>query len=107
MRYLNELNRASKRNAKIRNERKLWRDETDIPSDELAHIRRRHDKPSKNRWAVMASQLSRELETVIPIDPEAAERYLRRVRSEVEALERKERKVNRIRTKIFDESFAG
>lgn len=88
--YLAEMERESLRNARIRNKERE-KEETDIPEKLIAHIRRRKEKPTKNRWISLAADFEKKMKLAEKIDPEKAKRYLQMAREEVSILDRREK----------------
>lgn len=107
MTYLTEMDREAKRNARIRSERKTWKEMDDIPSSVLAHIRRRKEKPSRNRWIAMASYISKKIESIEYLDPDTAQRYLRATRDEIEAIGRRKKGRKWVRTERIENVLRG
>lgn len=84
--YLSEMERESKRNARIRNDEKWTEFDTDITTAEEAHLKRRKEKPARNRWIRMAMEIEKKLDINEPLDWENAETYLLKVKAEVDSL---------------------
>lgn len=86
--YMAEMERESLRNARIRNAERES-EETDIPKGLMAHIRRRKEKPTKNRWVSLAAEFEKRMRLDEPIDLDNARRYLQMVRNETDSLGKK------------------
>lgn len=78
--YMAQMQKASKRNARIRHEQVLDTDDFDIPASVEAHIRRRKEKPANDRWIRMANEAGKILNTEDPTDRKAVREYLDKVR---------------------------
>lgn len=96
--YMSQMQKASKRNARIKNEQILDTDEYDISASVAAHIRRRKEKPAKDKWIRLANEAGRILNTDDPTDKKAVKEYLERARKGTDVLDRHKAKHRWIRT---------
>lgn len=103
--WMKEMNREQKRNAQIRNNRKLKEQETDIPEEAVcelkrikAHEKRREKRQTKNRWIELAGQYAKEATLSSEAEKEEIRRYLQTVREKIDELDKKPKEKSWVRT---------
>lgn len=113
--YLAAMQKEQRRNARIRDDEK-WRKmetETDIPEAEplmtkvKAHLSQRVERQTKNRWVTLASEYASEIAFSGPVERDAMREYLKMARENVEKLNKKKQKHSweRTRKRYLEEAF--
>lgn len=102
--YLRELQRASRRNATLKDNEKRMKDDLDMELPEMtrvkAHINRRKEKKSKDKWVSLATEYASEIAVSGPVEKEAMRRYLQMARENVEAMDRRHKKDKKKKSRI-------
>lgn len=102
--YLRELQRASRRNAALKDREKRMKDELDMDFPEMtrvkAHIGRRKEQKSRDKWVSLATEYASEIAISGPVEKEAMRRYLQMARENVEAMDRRHKKDKKRKSRI-------
>lgn len=88
--YMAQMQKAARRNARIRRADETD-EETDIFTAMTAHIRRRKERPARDRWISLANEAGRILHTDNPTEKEAVKAYLQMTREGIGGLGRREK----------------
>lgn len=85
---ISEINREKKRNAILKDAGKQKMDIPELPECALnritAHIRRRTEKQTKNKWIRIASAFTNEIVNATDAEKEQMARYLQSVRQQLD-----------------------